>query len=154
MITIRTVENIRRGANITLWNGILAFGLGLFYLIFIKFLLKENFYYIGTVWQVFSKYNPEIGFLFIKMMILKAILVISIAITLIFLSNHVLRKKDRNSLLILFVVGIIFWPSLLTFEILDKNLYTIIPAFIGWISFIIGILIPIRYFMQRSYTDY
>ena len=55
----------------------------------------------------------------------------------------------------LFVIGgIIFWPAILTIELLDKNFYGVIAASIGWITFIMGMTIPIRYYMQKQYTEY
>jgi len=154
MLTIKTVENIKRGAWITYINGIYAIILGVIYLSFFRFLLKTNLKAIGVVWQVFAKYNPEINALFIRLIILKGIFIIAIGILIIYLSDYIFRKKDRGTWISLFVIGLIFWGSLLTFEIFDKNIYTISLVAIGWIGFIIGMLIPIRYYTQKDYGDY
>lgn len=154
MITIKTVQNIRKGSLITLWNGIYAIAVGILLLIFWRFIIKSNFRSIDTVWSVFLKYNPDIGWMFVRSLLLKAVFVITIGIVIIYLSNYILRKKDKTAWVILFAVGLIFWPSLLTIEILDKNFYTIIASFIGWVTFIIGMLIPIRYYLQREYSEY
>ena len=150
MLTIRTLEKIKLGSRITLFNGIYATLLGIFYLGFFNFILKTNFKAIDTVWQVFAKYNPEVNSLFIRLMLLKGAFIIAIAVLLIYLSMSLYRKKEKQTWVALFIVGIIFWPSLLTFEILDKNLYTIIAVFLGWLSFIIGMLIPAKYFIKSE----
>jgi len=154
MLTIKTVENIKRGAWITYINGIYAILLGIIYLSFFRFLLKTNLKAIGVIWQVFAKYNPEINALFIRLIILKGIFIIAIGILIVYLSDYIFRKKDRGTWISLFVIGLIFWGSLLTFEIFDKNIYMITLVAIGWIGFIIGMLIPVKYYTQKDYGDY
>jgi len=154
MITIKTVERIRNGSLMTMYNGIYAVLFGLVYLLLVNLIAKMNFRTIDVVWQVFSKYNPAISSLFIKLMIVKGILIIPIGIAIIYLSTYILKKKDKTAWVVLFIIGLVFWPTLLTFEILDKNIYTIIASFVGWITFIIGMVIPIRYYTQREYSEY
>lgn len=154
MPTLKTLENIKTGGRITLFNGIYAILFSIVYLIFFKFILKTNFKAMDIVWQVFSKYNPSINSLIVKLMILKGIFILAIGILIIYLSSYILKKKDKASWIILFIIGLIFWPSLLTFELLDKNIYTAIASFIGWLTFIIGMLIPIKYYTQTEYEEY
>jgi hypothetical protein len=154
MLTIQTVENINRGSKITIFNGIYAILLGIAYLIFLIPLLKMNFRRIDVIWQIFSKYNPGLSRMLIELIVLKAILVIALGITIIYLSNFILKKKDKTAWVILFIIGLIFWPSLLTLEFLDRNIFTVIACFIGWLSFIIGMLLPIKYYLQKEYPDY
>lgn len=154
MPTLKTLENIKRGARLTLFNGIYAVLLALFHLIFFNFILKTNFKSMDIVWQVFSKYNPQINTLILRLLLLKGIFILAIGIFIIYFSSYIIKKKDKASWITLFVVGLIFWPSLLTFELLDKNLYTAGAAFFGWLTFIIGMLIPIRYYTQREYEEY
>lgn len=154
MLTIRTLEKIKRGSWITLINGVYAVLFGILYMALMMFILKINFHKIEIVWQVFVKYNPAINFMIVRLMILKSIFIIAIGIIITYLSNYILRKKEKPAWVILFIVGIIFWPALLTMEFLDGNIYTSIAAFVGWISFIIGMLIPIRYYTQREYDEY
>jgi hypothetical protein len=113
-----------------------------------------DFRRIEVVWQVFAKYNPAIAAMYIKMLILKGVLIITFGVVIVYLSNYILKKKDRTAWINLFIFGLIFWASLLTIEILNKNPYTIAASFIGWIMFIIGILLPIRFYMQREYEEY
>jgi len=154
MLTIRTLEKIKRGSWITLINGIYTVLFGILYMALMMFILKINFHRIDIVWQVFVKYNPAINFMIVRLMILKSIFIIAIGIIITYLSNYILRKKEKPAWVILFIVGIIFWPALLTMEFLEGNIYTGVAAFIGWISFIIGMLIPIRYYTQREYDEY
>lgn len=154
MLTIRTLQNIKTGAWITLINGIYAVLFGIFFTGFFRLILKTNFRAIEIVWQVFSKYNPAINSLIVKLMIIKGLFILTIGIVIVYLSGYILKKKDKSTWVLLFIVGLIFWPTLLTFEILDHNVYTIIASFIGWLTFIIGMLIPIRYYMQRDYSEY
>jgi len=154
MLTIQTLERIKLGARITLFSGIFAGLYGILHLIFINFLLKMNFETVEVVWRVFSKYNSEMAGVIFRLVLLKCIFIITTAIAIIYLSSYILRRKDKVAWVILFVIGIIFWPALLTMEILDKNLYTIMASGLGWIIFIIGMLIPIRYYLEREYTEY
>ncbi|MEM4270678.1 MAG: hypothetical protein QXO70_01125 [Candidatus Pacearchaeota archaeon] len=154
MINFKTLEKVKWGARITYYNGIYAFILGILYIAFFEFILKTNFSALKIVWDVFSQYNPGISYLLVKLVILKGVLVIAISIIIMYLSSYIYRKKERISWLILLIIGIVFWPSLLVMEFLDKNIWTIILASIGWISFLIGILIPVRYYIidvQESY---
>jgi len=154
MINFRTLERVKWGARVTYYNGIYAFILGIVYIAFFEFILKTNFTSLKVVWNVFSQYNPGISYLLVKLVILKGVLVVAVSIIIMYLSSYVYRKKDRTSWLILLIIGIIFWPGLLVMEFLDKNIWTIILTSIGWISFLMGILIPVRYYVidvQESY---
>jgi hypothetical protein len=154
MLTIQTVENIKSGSKWTLVNGIYAILLGIAYLATLGFFIRRGFRSIDVVWQVFSKYNPEIANMLIRMIIIKAILIILIGVMIVALSYHILKKKDKVAWITLFVTGLIFWGSILTLEIMQGDLYLIVPHFIGWITFIIGSLLPVRYYLQRDYTEY
>ena len=154
MLTIRTLEKIKAGSWLTLINGIYAIIFGVLYMAVMNFILKTNFHQIEIVWQVFVKYNPSINSMIARLMILKSIFIIAIGIIIVYLSNYILKKKEKPAWVILFIIGLIFWPALLTMEFLDGNIYTIVAAFIGWISFIIGMLIPIKYYTQREYSEY
>lgn len=154
MINLKTLEKVKWGARLNYYNGIYAFILGIINIAFFEFVLKTNFAAIKVVWSVFSQYNPGISYLLVKLIILKGVLIIAVSIILMYLSSYIYRKKDRTAWLILLIIGIIFWPGLLIMEILDKNLWTIIFVSIGWIVFLIGILIPVRYYvldLQESY---
>lgn len=154
MPTLKTLENIKKGSRITIFNGIYAILLAVFYFIFFNFILKTNLKAMDIVWQVFSKYNPQINSLILRLMILKGIFILAIGILIIYLSVYIFKKKDKASWIILFIVGLIFWPSLLTFELLDKNWYTAGASFFGWLTFVIGMLIPIKYYTQVEYDEY
>jgi len=154
MLTIRTVQNIKRGSRITYINGIYAIILGIIYISLFKFIIKVNFRKIDAIWQIFEKYNPGISSIFIRLFILKGIFIIALGIIIIYLSLYILKKKDKNAWFVLFIIGVLFWASLLVIEIFDKNIYTIIAAGIGWIMFIIGMLLPIKYYIEKEETGY
>ncbi len=154
MLTLQTLEKIKNGAKITLFNGIFAVLYGILYLVFLNPIIKSNFRVVDVVWQVFYKYNHEMGAIFVRAIVLKGIFIIALGLAIIYLSSQILKRKEKITWVMLFVIGLIFWPALLTIEILDKNIFTIIAASIGWIAFIIGMVIPLRYYMQREYTEY
>lgn len=154
MFTIRTLEKIKTGSKLTLANGIYALAYGILYLILLGIIARMNFRAIGKAWTVFKEYNPEMASIFLRLMVAKAILIIALGIAIIYLSVHILKKKDKKAWVILFLIGLILWPPLLTLEIMDKNLYGAIISFIGWLSFIIGMLIPIKYYLEKEYPAY
>lgn len=154
MLTIQTVQNIKRGSRFTLINGIYAIILGILYIVFFRFIIKTDFRAIDAIWQIFDKYNPGIAGLFVKLLVIKGVFIISIGIMIIYLSSYIWKKKDKSAWFVLFLIGLLFWGSLLTLEILNKNIYTIILSGIGWLTFIIGMFLPIKYYMERDYEDY
>lgn len=155
MLTIETLEKIKSGARITMFNGIFAVIFGVAYFGFMNIILKDNLRIIDVVWQVFYKYNTDLASVIVRLTILKCIFIVLMGIMIIYLSSYILKRKDRVAWVMLFVLGgIIFWPAILTIEILDKNFYTVIASAIGWITFIMGMVLPIRYYMQRQYTEY
>lgn len=154
MLTIRTIEHIKTGARITLLNGIYAILLGIFYAIFSGFIMKIDFRAIESSWGFFERYNHEISSLFLKYFILISVIIIAVGVCIIYLSFHILKKKEKATWVVLFIIGIVFWSGLLTVEILNKNIYTICLGFIGWASFILGMIIPIKYYTEKSYDTY
>jgi len=154
MVAIRTIENIKTGSRITLWNGIYAILLGFFYLIFSNFILKINFRALEGSWGFFDKFNPEISALFGRLFILVGLIIVAVGAGIVYLSYSIAKKKEKDLWVVLFVIGIIFWSGLLTIEILNQNVYTISLSFIGWITFIIGKIIPIKYYLEKPYSSY
>jgi len=154
MVTIQTIENIKRGSKITLFSGIYAIFVGLFYIFFYNWIMYNNFRKIDSIWQIFTKYNPEISNFFFYLFLSKGLFIIALGICVIYLSIFIMRKKDKTAWVILFVIGLVFWAALLTIEMLTKNVYTISLSFIGWLIFIIGMIIPIKYYTQKSYDEY
>jgi len=154
MITADTVKSIKFGSKITIYNGIYAILLGIFYISLFPWVMKEKFSSIDKIWTIFDKYNPEISGLYIQNSILSSILIIALGICIIYLSYFILRRKDKTAWIILFVIGITLWPSILLMDILNKHLFFIILSFIGWATFIIGMLIPIKYYFQKGYNEY
>ena len=154
MITANTVQSIKFGSKITIFNGIYAILLGIFYISLFPWIMKQKFNSLDKIWAIFNKYNPEISGLYLRSSILSSILIIALGICIIYLSYFVLKRKDKTAWIILFVIGIALWPCLLLVDILNKNIFFIVLSFIGWLTFIIGMLIPIRYYTSKSYSEY
>jgi len=154
MLTIRTLEHIKLGSKITILNGIYAILFGLYYIIFFRFILSTDFSAIKSVWGFFDKYNPSISWLLIKFSILFGVLIISGGIAIVYFSLYILRKKEKEAWIVLFIIGIIFWSGIFIIELLNKNFYNLSAGFIGWITFIIGMIIPIRYYTTKTYEGF
>ena len=72
----------------------------------------------------------------------------------LYLSNFIIKRKDKMTWVMLFIFGIISWAGLLTTTILFKNWLLIILSLIGWMVFVIGMLMPINYYLEKSYREY
>ena len=148
------IQRVKQGAKITFYNGVYMILLGLIYIIFAKFNMSVNFDSISQLWGFFEKYNPKIANLFILFNFLIGFLIISMGIILIYLSDFIIRRKEKMTWIVLVLIGITGWGSLLIISILSKNIFQIILNFIGWVTFIIGMLLPIRYYLDRGYMEY
>jgi len=148
------IQKVKQGAKITYFNGIYTILLGFFFIFFINYNMKKNFNSINQLWGFFLKFNPEIAYLFTLFSITIGILLISMGIIIIYLSDFIIKRKDKMSWVILFLFGIINWVGLLIIAILLKNPILIILTFIGWITFIFGMLLPIKYYLEKSYREY
>lgn len=148
------IRRVKQGARITFYNGIYMILFGIFYAIFIKFNMKQNFNAISELWLFFAKYNTKITFLFYLFNILIGLFLISTGITIMHLSDFIIKRKDKMTWVILFLSGIIAWGGLLIISFLFKNYILIILSFIGWLLFILGMLLPIHYYLEKDYREY
>jgi len=148
------IRKVKQGARITWYNGIFMILFGIFYAVFVKFNMKQNFNAISELWGFFEKFNPEITQLFIFFNILIGLFLISTGITIMHLSDFILKRKDKMTWVILFVSGLIAWVGLLIISIFFRNMTLIILSLIGWFSFITGMLLPIQYYLEKSYREY
>jgi len=148
------IRRVKQGAKLTIYNGIYMILFGVFYAIFVRFNMKQNFNAISELWLFFAKFNPEITQLFILFNILIGLFLISTGITIIHLSDFIKKRKDKMTWVILFLSGIISWGGLLIISFLFKNWVLIILSLIGWISFIIGMILPIKYYLEKNYREY
>jgi hypothetical protein len=148
------IKRVKQGANITFYNGIYMIVLGVFYIIFVQMNMKKNFDAISQLWGFFARYNPEISFLFFLFNIIIGLFLISQGVVTMYLSDFIVKRKDKFAWVILFFTGLINWAGLLTISILLKNLILIALNFLGWISFIFGMVLPIRYYLEKSYREY
>jgi len=148
------IQRVKQGSKLTLYNGIYMILLGIFYSVFFKYIMKSNFQAVDSIWRLFEKYNPKIANLFFYYNIIIGIFLISLGIIIIYVSYFIYKRKDKASWVILFLSGIIGWGGLLVVSILIKNLLLIILSTIGWGIFIIGMLLPIKYYLEKGYREY
>jgi hypothetical protein len=148
------IQKVKQGARLTWFNGIYMIIFGIFFIYFKDYNMKQNFLSIDQLWGFFSKFNPEIAGIFNVYNILVGVLLISMGIIIIYLSDFIIKRKDKMTWVMLFISGIVSWAGLLTITILLKNTLLIIISFIGWLSFIIGMLIPIGYYLEKNYKEY
>jgi len=148
------IRRVKQGAKLTLYNGIYMILFGIFYAFSVQFNMKQNFNAINQVWGFFAAFSPEITQLFLLFNILIGLFLISTGITIIHLSDFIIKRKDKMTWVTLFISGLIAWGGLLLISILFKNQILIILSLIGWISFVIGMLLPIQYYLEKSYREY
>ena len=148
------IRKVKQGAKITWYNGIYMILFGMFYIGFVKFNMSSNFNAISELWGFFAKFNPEITFLFYLFNILIGLFLISTGITIMYLSDFILKRKEKITWVILFLSSLIVWVGILIISILFKNWILITLSFIGWLIFIIGMLLPIKYYLEKSYREY
>ena len=148
------IKRVKQGAKITLYNGIYMILFGVFYIVFIKYNMEKNFNAISELWGFFAKFNPEISYLFYLFNVIIGLFLISSGVTTIYLSDFILKRKEKMTWAILFLSGIISWGGLLIISILFKNSLLTGLSFIGWLIFIVGMLLPIKYYLEKSYREY
>jgi len=148
------IQRVKQGAKITLYNGVFMIIFGLYTIFFSEFNMKNSFTAISGIWILFAKYNPKISVLFILLNIIIGIFLISFGIIIIYLSYFIIKRKEKITWVVMFFSGIIAWGGLLIINILIKNIFLIILSFIGWLSFVIGMFIPIRYYLEKKYREY
>tara|TARA_Y100000310_G_scaffold285110_1_gene308325 strand:+ start:1441 stop:1887 length:447 start_codon:yes stop_codon:yes gene_type:complete len=144
------VKLIKIGSILTLINGIYAILLGLFFIFFSKFLISKYFERFPEVWDILvEKWISDISQYFL-ILVYVGFLLISFGIFIIYLSTFLLKTRDKLAWVILFTSGIIGWAGLFIVNILAKNLMMIILSSIGWISLVIGMTIPLRYYIRKE----
>ena len=148
------IKRVKQGAKITLYNGIYSVLLGIFYIFFVNLNMIMNFNAISRLWGFFIKYEPEISRLFYLLNINIGIFLIVIGIIIIYLSYFIYKRKEKMVWVMLFISGIISWAGLLTITILMKNIVLIVLSSIGWVTFIFGMILPIRYYLEKEYREY
>ena len=148
------IRRVKQGAKITFYNGIYMILLGIYYISFISLNMRTSFGSISELWGFFSRYNQDIAYLFYLFNVLIGLFLISNGIITMYLSDFIIKRKEKMTWVILFLSGIINWGSLLTISILFKNLLLTILSFLGWFMFILGMLLPINYYLEKKYREY
>jgi len=148
------IQRVKQGARITYANGLYMMLLGLFLIFFDNMNMKINFLEINELWGFFSKFNPEIASILILLQALIGVMLFSSGIITIYLSDYIIKRKEKMTWVMLFLFGIINWVALLIITIFLGNTQLIIATSIGWATFCIGMLLPINYYLQKSYREY
>jgi len=148
------IRKVKQGARITFYNGIYMILFGIFYIVFVKFNMKKSFNAINELWGFFSKFNPEISYLFYLFNVIIGLFLISTGIFTMYLSDFIMKRKEKMTWVVLFLSGLISWVGLLAISFLFKNPLLIGLSFVGWIIFIVGMLLPIRYYLEKGYREY
>ena len=148
------VKLIRIGSLITLYNGIYAILVGLFFIFFSKFLILKYFESFPEIWEILvKKWLSDISNYFL-ILIYTGCLLISFGIFIIYISVFINKRKDKLAWVILFLAGIIGWAGMFVLNIFAKNIIISILSFVGWGSFIIGMLLPIKYYLKKEYPTF
>ena len=141
---------IKLGSLITFYNGIYAIVFGIFMIFFSQFLIEKYFESFPEVWEILvKKWVSDISQYFL-ILIYTGFLLISFGIFIVYLSIFITKRKDKLAWVVLFSGGILGWASLFIVNILAKNIVMIFLSFIGWISFVLGMVIPIKYYLQKE----
>ncbi len=145
---------IKWGSLLTLYNGIYAIIMGFFMVVFSKFLIKKYFEPFPEIWDILvKKWISDIS-QYHLILIYTGFLLVAFGIFVIYLSIFVMKKKDNLAWFVLFFGGLLGWASIFIVNILAKNLVMGLLGFIGWASFIIGMLIPVKYYIQKGYPRF
>ena len=148
------IHKVKQGAKITWYSGIYMILFGIFYAIFVRFNMKQNFEAISELWGFFAKFYPEITFLFYLFNVLIGLFLISTGITIMHLSDFIIKRKDKMTWVVLFISGLIAWSGLTVISWLFRNTVLIALSLTGWFIFIFGMLLPINYYLEKSYREY
>jgi len=145
---------IRLGSIITLINGIYAILVGLFFVFASRFLISSYFENFPEVWDILvKKWISDISQYFL-IMIYTGLLIITLGIFIIYLSAFILSKRDKLAWVVLFLGGIIGWGGMFIVNIFAKSFIVLTISFIGWASFIIGMVIPLKYYLKKEYPTF
>ncbi|MBR9706166.1 hypothetical protein GOV14_03970 [Candidatus Pacearchaeota archaeon] len=148
------IKKVKQGAKITFYNGIYTILLGIYYILAIDYNMKTNFNAVSELWGFFARYDSQIASLFFLFNVLIGIFLISNGITIMYLSDFIIKRKEKMTWVVLFISGLISWAGLLTVSVMFKNTILMVLSFIGWLMFIFGMLYPIKYYLQKSYREY
>lgn len=148
------IQTVKQGARITLYNGIYMIILGIFIMFFVNFNMAASFNSISQLWGFFLKYNSNISFILILFNVMLGLMMVSQGVSIIYLSDFIIKRKEKMTWVILFISGIISWLGVLIIFILMRNWILSILTFLGWLTFVTGMLIPIQYYLEKPYKEY
>src|SRR3989344_5148967 len=115
------IQRVKQGAKITYYNGIYMIFLGIYIIVFFDLNMKTNFNAIEQLWGFFLRYNSHIANIFYLLNITIGILLISQGILIMYMSDFIIKRKDKMTWVMLFISGITTWAGLLTITIFMQN---------------------------------
>ncbi len=148
------IVRVKQGAKTTFYNGIYMIFFGFFYILSVRFNMTQNFNSINELWGFFAKFNPKISYLFFLFNVIIGLFLVSTGIFITYLSDFIIKRKEKITWVILFIAGLIAWGGLVTISILFKNWILITLSVVGWTTFVIGMLLPIQYYLEKGYREY
>lgn len=148
------VKLIRLGSLITLYNGIYSIILGIFMIIFNRFLMIKYFISFPESWEILVKKWITYISQYNLILIYTGFLFISFGIFIVYLSIFIMKRKDNLAWAVLFFAGILGWAAVFIINIVAKNIIMSVLGFIGWVSFVVGMTIPIKYYLQKGYPRF
>ena len=148
------IQRIKQGARINYYNGIYMIIFGIFYAVFVGFNIKFNFNSVSELWGFFSMFNPEVTHLFYYFNILIGLFLISTGIVIMHLADFICKRKEKMTWMILFFSGAVSWGGLFVISILLRNWILIILSSVGVGMFLMGIFLPIKYYLGKRVRTY
>ncbi len=145
------VRIIRLGSIITLYNGIYAILYGIILILFKSIIMAEYFTKIPATWGIFKRSFPYRAQIYSSLLTMHGFLLISFGIFIIYMSYFILKRKDKLAWVILFLSGILSWASLFLINVFTGSWILRSLSFIGWVSFVIGMVFPIKYYLGKNY---
>ena len=148
------IQRVKQGARINFYNGVFTILFGFFYIFLSDITLRISFRNISELWGFFLRYDPKIAGLIILFNVLVGILLISNGIFIMYMSDFIIKRKEKMTWVMLFLSGIISSAGMLAISILFKNWVLITLSAIQWVTFLFGMLLPVKYYIQKSYREY
>jgi len=148
------IKLIRWGSLMTMYNGIYAIFYGILTLSFSKVILSEYFNSSPVPWRLFASSFPYRANLYYSLLLTSSFFMISLGIFIIYISYFVLKRKDKLAWVILFSGGILSWASLFIISWITGSWIIRVLSFVGWVSFIIGMALPLKYYLKKDYHEF
>jgi hypothetical protein len=148
------VRKIRLGSLITLYNGIYAIIYGIILIFFKNLIMQEYFIKAQVSWNIFTDSFPYRADIYLALLTMKGFMLVCFGIFIIYLSYFILKRKDKLAWVVLFTSGILGWASLFIVNLITGSWILRGLSFIGWASFVLGMIIPLKYYLGKNYQTF